>query len=144
MTSPWELRSPAQQRSDRQDAFNIYGSAQSPPYGSIADGDFSTFYHRPDPRTTPEGQHSSTAGGAVPHLQERVKFLPFIGRENWQVWFARFTTLASRRGWSEEQKLDQLIHHLEAQASEFVFNKLQPVLSVTSSSSLMRSAAATE
>ena len=110
----------------RQDASNINGSAQLPPYGSLADGP--TFYHRPDPRTTPGGQHSSTASGVVPHLQERVKFLPFTGRENWQVWFARFTTLASRRGWSDEQKLDQLLQHLEAQAAEFVFTQLQPAV----------------
>ena len=51
---------------------------------------------------------------------------PFNGKETWKVWFARFTDIAQRWGWSEEEKLDELIPRLQGEVGNFVFDQLRP------------------
>ena len=41
------------------------------------------------------------------HSQKNCKLPPFNGKEKWEVWFNRFEAVASRRGWSSEEKLDE-------------------------------------
>jgi len=55
---------------------------------------------------------------------ERIKVSPFTGNENWQVWIARFDTIADRMGWGDERRLDHLLQNIEGQAAEFVFTQL--------------------
>ena len=53
-----------------------------------------------------------------------VKLPPFNGKEDWTVWVSRFETVAERRGWSDDKKLDNLIPKLQGKAGEFVFTQL--------------------
>ena len=53
-----------------------------------------------------------------------VKLPPFNGKEDWKVWASRFETVAERRGWSDDKKLDNLIPKLQGKAGEFVFTQL--------------------
>ena len=53
-----------------------------------------------------------------------VKLPPFNGKEDWKVWVSRFETVAERRGWSDDKKLDNLIPKLQGKAGEFVFTQL--------------------
>ena len=62
--------------------------------------------------------HSSTAHG--------VKIPSFSGKENWQVWIARFEAIANRCKWNEHDRLLHLLPRLEGQAAEFAFVQLPP------------------
>ena len=53
-----------------------------------------------------------------------VKLPPFNGKEDGKVWVSRFETVAERRGWSDDKKLDNLIPKLQGKAGEFVFTQL--------------------
>ena len=53
-----------------------------------------------------------------------IKIPPFTGKEEWLVWIARFETIADRFGWSEDDKLNQLLPRMEGQAGQFVFAQL--------------------
>ena len=53
-----------------------------------------------------------------------VKLPPFNGKEDWKIWVSRFETVAERRGWSDDKKLDNLIPKLQGKAGEFVFTQL--------------------
>ena len=55
----------------------------------------------------------------------QIKIPAFQGKENWQVWISRFEALAERQGWSDDEKLDQLLPHLQGVAAEFVFTQLR-------------------
>jgi hypothetical protein len=54
------------------------------------------------------------------------KLPPFTGsnKESWEVWYNRFTDVASRCGWGNEQKLDHLLPKLQGVAGEFVYGQL--------------------
>ena len=54
-----------------------------------------------------------------------VKLPPFNGKEDWKIWVSRFETVAERRGWSDDKKLDNLIPKLPGKAGEFMFTQLQ-------------------
>ncbi len=43
-----------------------------------------------------------------------VKIPAFTGKEDWLVWSARFEAIATRYGWDDEDKLDQLLPRIEA------------------------------
>ncbi|KAH3787450.1 hypothetical protein DPMN_165574 [Dreissena polymorpha] len=62
--------------------------------------------------------------GYCTSVNERIKVPPFTGHENWQVWTARFNTIADRMGWGDERRLDHLLQNIEGQAAEFVFTQL--------------------
>lgn len=54
-----------------------------------------------------------------------VKLPPFTGdREKWTVWFTRFEDIADRRGWSDDDRLDELLPRLQGSAGEFVYDQL--------------------
>ena len=59
-----------------------------------------------------------------PRAMNHVKIQPFSGQEDWQVWVSRFETLAMRYGWTEDEKLDQLLPRLDGLAGQFVFTQL--------------------
>jgi hypothetical protein len=66
--------------------------------------------------------HSSKPAG-----QKRVtsvKLPPFTGNESWKIWYTRFSDVAARHRWSEEQQLDELLPRLHGAAAEFVFDQL--------------------
>ncbi|MCG8033222.1 MAG: hypothetical protein JAZ03_13720 [Candidatus Thiodiazotropha taylori] len=54
-----------------------------------------------------------------------VKLPNFTGKESWKVWFNRFTEIAERKRWSNEEKLVELLPRLQGAAGEFVFGQLQ-------------------
>jgi hypothetical protein len=53
-----------------------------------------------------------------------VRLPAFTGKESWNVWINRFTAIADRQHWTNEQKLDELLPHLHGQAEDFVFSQL--------------------
>lgn len=55
---------------------------------------------------------------------QAAKLPPFTGQEKWEVWFNRFSDVATRRGWSNEEKLDELLPRMQGTAGEFVFGQL--------------------
>ena len=69
-----------------------------------------------------ESMHRSRAQDA--RDSNEVKLPPFNGKEDWKVWVSRFETVAERRGWSDDKKLDNLIPKLQGKAGEFVFTQL--------------------
>jgi len=58
---------------------------------------------------------------------DRPKLPPFRDntKESWEAWFNRFSDVAQRYRWTEEQKLDNLLPQLQGAAGEFVFGQLQ-------------------
>ena len=72
-----------------------------------------------------ESLHSTaTSRRSVRTRQASVKLPPFTGKEPWNVWFNRFSEVATRQGWSTDDKLDELLPRLQGQAGEFVFDQL--------------------
>lgn len=57
--------------------------------------------------------------------RETTKLPIFTGKEPWNVWFNRFTEVADRRRWSEEERLDEILPRLQGTAGEFVFGQLR-------------------
>ena len=57
--------------------------------------------------------------------RETTKLPIFTGKEPWNVWFNRFTEVADRRNWSEEDRLDEILPRLQGAAGEFVFGQLR-------------------
>ena len=58
--------------------------------------------------------------------QPPIKMPVFNGKMEWETWIAQFEAIAERRGWSENEKLDQLLPRLEGLAAQFVFTQLPP------------------
>ena len=72
-----------------------------------------------------ESLHSNISSRrSVRTRQANVKLPPFTGKEPWNVWFNRFSEVATRQGWSTDDKLDELLPRLQGQAGEFVFDQL--------------------
>ena len=53
-----------------------------------------------------------------------VRFPPFTGNEDWEIWYNRFSDIATRQGWNEEDKLDAILPKLQGPAGDFVFGQL--------------------
>ena len=61
-----------------------------------------------------------------PAQQREITKLPiFTGKESWDVWFNRFTEVADRRNWTDEDRLDEILPRLQGAAGEFVFGQLR-------------------
>ena len=61
-----------------------------------------------------------------PMQQREITKLPiFTGKEPWNVWFNRFTEVADRRNWTDEDRLDEILPRLQGAAGEFVFGQLR-------------------
>ncbi len=58
------------------------------------------------------------------HYHRSVKLPPFTGKETWKVWHNRFKDIAKRKGWSDQERLDELLPRLQGTAGEFVFAQL--------------------
>ena len=56
---------------------------------------------------------------------KNVKLPPFLGKEPWEIWFNRFSDVADRHNWSDDQRLDELLPKLQGQAGEFVYGQLK-------------------
>ena len=56
---------------------------------------------------------------------DAVKLPHFTGREAWKVWFNRFNEVARLRGWTRNEKLEELLPRLQENADEFVFGQLK-------------------
>ena len=52
------------------------------------------------------------------------KLPPFTGKEDWKVWMNRFLDVSNRRGWTDDEKLDEMLPRLQGVAGEFVFGQL--------------------
>ena len=49
---------------------------------------------------------------------------PFTGQEPWKVYYNRFQDVASLEGWTETERLRELLPRLQGQAGEFVYAQL--------------------
>ena len=52
------------------------------------------------------------------------KLPPFTGKEKWEVWFTRFTEVASLNNWSERRRLQELLPRLQGPSGDFVYGQL--------------------
>ena len=78
-------------------------------------------------RFYPRRQQVSQAYGSQ---SVEAKLPPFNGKEEWKVWINRFESVAKRRNWDNEAKLDNILPRLQGKAGDFVFNQLsQEVIS---------------
>ena len=57
--------------------------------------------------------------------RETTKLPIFTGNEPWNVLFNRFTEVADRRCWSEDDRLDEILPRLQGAAGKFVFSQLR-------------------
>ena len=80
---------------------------------------------------TPRYQYDRHDG--LQHLQpsrtrsraaEYTKIPSFTGKEDWQVWLARFEAIGKRFSRSDDEKLDKILPRLEGQAAQFAFVQL--------------------
>ena len=83
------------------------------------------------PLGTEEDSHSERdAGSLLDRSRARrgprgnAKLPPFTGREPWKVWFNRFSDVADRLGWGDEDRLDELLPRIQGDAGEFVYAQL--------------------
>jgi hypothetical protein len=58
------------------------------------------------------------------HRSSGATIPAFTGREKWKVWFNRFTAVANRKHWTENERLDELLPRLQGAAGDFVFGQL--------------------
>ena len=74
-----------------------------------------------------EGQYRRQPQG-LSHYNNSVfpafKLPPFNGKEDWKVWLNRFEAVATRRKWSDDDKLDNLLPRLQGRAGDFVYTQL--------------------
>jgi hypothetical protein len=71
--------------------------------------------------------YSSSPTRRTRHRDRRhgnAKLPVFTGKEQWKVWYNRFNEVAERRGWSDEDKLDELLPLIQGAAGEFVYGQL--------------------
>ena len=61
---------------------------------------------------------------ARPLSQSHARLPLFTGKEQWDVWLNRFEDTAGRRGWSDVQKLDELMPLLQGAAGDYVYGQL--------------------
>ena len=101
-------------------------------------GHYSQFQHRYNPYTNSSVPPLSNENPRLVSSVERthysrpqvtsgsgdIKIPPFNGKEEWKVWVSRFETVADRKGWPEEIKLDNILPKLQGKAGEFVFTQL--------------------
>ena len=67
--------------------------------------------------------HSRSSNSVTRSLRRSSPKLPaFTGKETWMVWFYRFEEVANRQGWSQDEKLDELLPRLQGTAGEFVYD----------------------
>ena len=52
-------------------------------------------------------------------LPPPIKIPAFDGKTEWKTWIVRFETIAARQGWSEDDKLDQLMPRLDGLYDEY-------------------------
>ena len=76
-------------------------------------------------RFSSDSEHSIVqSAGVAPVRYTNTKLPAFNGKESWTVYYNRFQEVADRRGWNDEQCLDELIPKLQGNAGDFVFNQL--------------------
>jgi hypothetical protein len=54
----------------------------------------------------------------------RPKIPSYTGSELWEIWINRFSDIAKRQGWSEDEKLDEVLPRLQGEAGEFAYGQL--------------------
>ena len=77
-------------------------------------------------RESSDSEAASTS--SEPSVQKRKssssKLPPFTGKGDWRIWLSRFEDTASRRNWTEQEKLDELLPRMHETAGDFVFGQL--------------------
>ena len=53
-----------------------------------------------------------------------IKLPAFTGKEEWKVWINCFEAVDSRKGWTQDEKLDELLLRIQGGAGEFVYSQL--------------------
>jgi hypothetical protein len=73
--------------------------------------------------------HSMSLSNTTRNRSTRRPKLPaFTGSELWEIWYNRFSDVAGRFGWTEDEKLDELLPRLQGQAGEFVYGQLSSII----------------
>ena len=81
--------------------------------------------HLRESEITSEDEFHSLLGSRQPPIRTaNVKLPPFTGKEGWPVWFNRFSDVADRHQWDDEQRLDELLPRLQGDAGDFVYAQL--------------------
>ena len=77
-----------------------------------------------------EEESSIVSPSVARHVRDQTssKLPPFTGREQWKVWFNRFTEVARLKRWDNETKLVELLPRLQGQAGEFVYGQLSHII----------------
>ena len=57
-------------------------------------------------------------------MGNNVKLPPFTGKESWNVWLNRFNDVAQLKGWTNQEKLAEVLPRLQGIAGEFVYDQL--------------------
>ena len=90
-------------------------------------------YHQDTSETESEGEDqtsvirlSSSSGRSHRNRDRRftTRLPPFTGQEPWKVYFNRFEDVAALEGWSDREKLRELLPRLQGRAGEFVYEQL--------------------
>ena len=66
----------------------------------------------------------SSSPSYKPRRRKNTRLPPFTGKETWKVWYNRFSDVAARHDWGEDEMLDELLPRLQGPAGEFVFGQL--------------------
>ena len=72
-------------------------------------------------RTSTRASRRSSGAG---HGREGPRLPAFMGKESWKVWLNRFEDVAEQRGWTDADKLNELLPKLQGVAGEFVYGQL--------------------
>ena len=103
-----------------QQTIQAHNATQQPVNGNHGDGDQATYVGE-SPTNIPRPTRVYRGQYMVPH---HIKISPYNGKEEWLVWITKFEVVAERYGWSDSEKLDQLLPRLEGQAAQFVYSQL--------------------
>lgn len=67
------------------------------------------------------GNHRGNYRG---HSGQHTRLPPFTAQEPWKVYYNRFKDVAALYGWTEQEKLRELLPRLQGKAGEFVYGQL--------------------
>jgi hypothetical protein len=87
--------------------------------GSESDSESSDAEVKSAASTTSRTSTSSYSKG-----HRRPKIPNYKGSELWEIWINRFSDIAKGQGWSEDEKLDEVLLRLQGDAGEFVYGQL--------------------
>lgn len=89
------------------------------PKSDLSDSDIND-----DGKSSASHSTSNASSTNKSRTHKRPKLSPFTGSEPWEIWYNRFSDVATRYGWGDSERLDELLPRLEGKAGEFVYGQL--------------------